>query len=139
MQGFVGFCAVNSVDVCSSAFTDMLKETRKSEKEAGIEVDNNVNAFCKAAVLQGRRGSVMTEYVIQMLGLGICADTIIGEWLRYFATSVFPLFSLSCGGLGGRWERHKRTQTQTHTPTPSLSLSHTHTHSLSHAHTHTHM
>lgn len=52
---------------------------RKYEKEHDIEPDWNVHAFQKAQAIQGQQCSVATEYVIRMLGLDICADTICGN------------------------------------------------------------
>ena len=61
---------------------DDLRELRRLEKEGGVEPDWNVDAFMKAESSEGRRTSVMTEYVIHMLGLGICADTEVGHSMR---------------------------------------------------------
>ena len=36
----------------------------------------------KAASTQGAADSVMSEFIVHMLGLGICADTILGDDLR---------------------------------------------------------
>ena len=59
--------------------TELLAEMRKREKEMDIEPDWNVHAFQKAQAIQGQPNSVATEYVIRMLGLDICADTICGN------------------------------------------------------------
>ena len=64
------------------ACADDLKELRRREKELGIEPDWNVDAFMKAETAEGKRTSVMTEYVVQMLGLGICVDTEVGNAMR---------------------------------------------------------
>ena len=52
---------------------------REYEREHDIEPDWNVHAFQKAQAIQGQQSSVATEYVIRMLGLDICADTICGN------------------------------------------------------------
>ena len=52
---------------------------RALEKEHDIEPDWNVHAFQKAQAVEGQRSSVATEYMIRMLGLDICADTICGN------------------------------------------------------------
>lgn len=44
-----------------------------------VEPDWNVHAFQKAQTIQGQPTSVATEYIIRMLGLDICADTICGN------------------------------------------------------------
>ncbi len=62
-----------------SGVADLLAQMRKYEKEHDIEPDWNVHAFMKAQSIQGQQSSVATEYVIRMLGLDICADTICGN------------------------------------------------------------
>ena len=58
---------------------ELLDRMRVLERENDIEPDWNVHAFQKAQAVQGQRSSVATEYVIRMLGLDICADTICGN------------------------------------------------------------
>ena len=58
---------------------ELLDRMRKLEREHDIEPDWNVHAFQKAQAVQGQKSSVATEYVIRMLGLDICADTICGN------------------------------------------------------------
>ena len=55
----------------------MLAEIRRREKEMGIEPEWNVDALMKAETLEGNRTSITTEFVIRMLGLGICSDTMV--------------------------------------------------------------
>ena len=59
-----------------------LRELRRLEKDRSIEPDWNVDAFMKAEAVEGRRTSIMTEYIVRMLGLGICADTEVGSAMR---------------------------------------------------------
>ena len=66
-----------NVPLCLAA--ELLADLRKREKEMDIEPDWNVHAFQKAQAIQGQPTSVATEYVIRMLGLDICADTICGN------------------------------------------------------------
>ncbi len=54
-----------------------MEELRKREKEQGIEPDWNVDALMKAETLEGMKTSITTEFVIRMLGLGICSDTMV--------------------------------------------------------------
>lgn len=61
---------------------DNLAELRKLEKEMNVEPDWNIDAFMKAESIEGKYKSVMTEYVVHMLGLGICADTEVGNAMR---------------------------------------------------------
>ena len=60
----------------------LLAEVRKREAEAGLEVDPEVDAFMGAEVLEGEPVSIRTEFIVRMLGLGICADTQVGNALK---------------------------------------------------------
>ncbi|KAK9806328.1 hypothetical protein WJX72_010375 [[Myrmecia] bisecta] len=56
-----------------------LAELRRREKEMGIEPEWQIDAFMKASTLKGQRHNIMTDYVLRMLGLEVCADTVIGS------------------------------------------------------------
>lgn len=43
----------------------------------GIEPDWHVDAMMKAETLEGFKTSINTEFIIRMLGLGICSDTMV--------------------------------------------------------------
>lgn len=47
------------------------------EKERGIEPDPDIDAFMKADAIEGKRESIETEYVLHILGLNVCADTMV--------------------------------------------------------------
>lgn len=47
------------------------------EKEQGIEVDPELAAFMRANQLEGKRENVQTEFILHMLGLNVCADTLV--------------------------------------------------------------
>eukprot|EP00897_Mesotaenium_endlicherianum_P002106 jgi/Mesen1/1923/ME000145S01008 len=62
---------------------DLIKELEQRERAAGITPDPNLDAFLKAASLEGRKHSVVTDYITKVLGLDVCADTLVGnEMLR---------------------------------------------------------
>ncbi|KAJ7568866.1 hypothetical protein O6H91_01G050900 [Diphasiastrum complanatum] len=61
---------------------DILSELSRREKLAGIKPDPVVDAFLKASVVQGQETSIMTDYVLKILGLDICADTLVGNGMR---------------------------------------------------------
>lgn len=61
---------------------ELLRKLREAEKAAGVEPDWAVDAFLKAATVSGQPNSVVTEFIVHMLGLGICADTIVGNAMR---------------------------------------------------------
>ena len=47
-----------------------------------MEVDWSVDAMLRSGALAGAQHSVATEFMIHMLGLDICADTIIGNAMK---------------------------------------------------------
>ncbi|KAL4278141.1 hypothetical protein GQ457_03G042110 [Hibiscus cannabinus] len=58
---------------------EMLAELARREKAANIKPDPDIDVFMKAASIQGQETSVITDYVIKMLGLEVCADTLVGD------------------------------------------------------------
>ncbi|KAJ0028865.1 hypothetical protein Pint_35967 [Pistacia integerrima] len=61
---------------------DMLAELSRREKEAGIKPDPEIDAFMKATAVAGQETSLVTDYILKILGLDICADTILGDNMR---------------------------------------------------------
>lgn len=57
---------------------EMLMELLRREKIAGIYPDQELDIFIKAVVL-GQQTSVLVEYIMKILGLDICADTLVGD------------------------------------------------------------
>ncbi|XP_021904036.1 pleiotropic drug resistance protein 2-like [Carica papaya] len=53
---------------------ELLAELLRREKEAGIRPDPEIDAFMKATSVSGQKTSLVTDYVLRMLGLDICAD-----------------------------------------------------------------
>ncbi|CAL5206363.1 unnamed protein product [Lathyrus oleraceus] len=58
---------------------DMLTELLRREKEAKIKPDPDIDAYMKAAALEGQQASVVTDYILKILGLEICADIMVGD------------------------------------------------------------
>ncbi|XP_061982097.1 pleiotropic drug resistance protein 1-like isoform X5 [Populus nigra] len=58
---------------------EMLAELSRREKEANIKPDQDVDVFMKAVAIQGQEASVITDYVLKILGLEVCADTLVGD------------------------------------------------------------
>ncbi|XP_022777146.1 pleiotropic drug resistance protein 1-like [Durio zibethinus] len=58
---------------------EMLAELARREKAANIKPDPDIDVFMKAASIEGQETSVITEYIIKVLGLEICADTLVGD------------------------------------------------------------
>ncbi|XP_076892789.1 pleiotropic drug resistance protein 1-like [Bidens hawaiensis] len=58
---------------------DMLAELSRRERDANIKPDPDVDVFMKAAATKGQEASVVTDYTLKLLGLDICADTMVGD------------------------------------------------------------
>ncbi|XP_058219937.1 pleiotropic drug resistance protein 2-like isoform X1 [Rhododendron vialii] len=61
---------------------EMLTELSRREKEAGIKPDPEIDAFMKATAVAGQETSLITDYVLKILGLDICADIMVGDDMR---------------------------------------------------------
>ncbi|CAH1425582.1 unnamed protein product [Lactuca virosa] len=58
---------------------EMLAELSKREKDANIHPDPDIDIYMKAAATEGQETSVVTDYILKILGLDICADTMVGD------------------------------------------------------------
>ncbi|OMO80595.1 ABC-2 type transporter [Corchorus olitorius] len=58
---------------------DMLVELARREKAANIKPDPDIDIYMKAAAMEGQKANVVTDYIIKILGLEVCADTIVGD------------------------------------------------------------
>ncbi|KAL1557394.1 transcription factor [Salvia divinorum] len=58
---------------------DMLAELSRREKAANIKPDPDVDIYMKAAATEGDEANVVTDYILKVLGLEICADTLVGD------------------------------------------------------------
>ncbi|XP_073317568.1 ABC transporter G family member 39-like [Primulina huaijiensis] len=61
---------------------EMLAELSRREKEAGIKPDPEIDAFMKATSISGQRSSLVTDYVLKLLGLDVCSDIMVGNEMR---------------------------------------------------------
>ncbi|VFQ87368.1 unnamed protein product [Cuscuta campestris] len=62
---------------------EMLAELSRREKAANIMPDPDIDIFMKAAATHGKEANVVVDYIIKILGLEGCEDTIVGsEMLR---------------------------------------------------------
>ncbi|XP_056164531.1 pleiotropic drug resistance protein 2-like [Syzygium oleosum] len=61
---------------------EMLAELSRREKESGIKPDPEIDAFMKATAVAGQEMSIVTDYVLKILGLDICADIMVGDDMR---------------------------------------------------------
>ncbi|KAL6656651.1 hypothetical protein ACP70R_004431 [Stipagrostis hirtigluma subsp. patula] len=61
---------------------DMLSELARRERNAGIKPDPEIDAFMKATAVEGKETNVMTDLILKVLGLDICADIIVGDEMK---------------------------------------------------------
>ncbi|XP_057454235.1 pleiotropic drug resistance protein 1-like [Lotus japonicus] len=61
---------------------ELLAELSRREKEANIKPDPYLDVFMKAAATGGQEVNIVTDYVLKILGLDICADTMVGDEMR---------------------------------------------------------
>ncbi|KAI5058624.1 hypothetical protein GOP47_0026794 [Adiantum capillus-veneris] len=58
---------------------ELLMELSRREKEAGVYPEADMDLFMKATSVEGIKQSLQTDYVLKLLGLDACADTIVGD------------------------------------------------------------
>ncbi|XP_061336750.1 pleiotropic drug resistance protein 1-like isoform X2 [Gastrolobium bilobum] len=58
---------------------DMLSELSRREKAANIKPDADIDFYMKATATAGQESSIVTDYTLKILGLDICADTMVGD------------------------------------------------------------
>ncbi|XP_055830839.1 pleiotropic drug resistance protein 2-like [Solanum dulcamara] len=61
---------------------ELLTELSRREKDAGIKPDPEIDAFMKATAVAGQESSLVTDYVLKILGMDICADILVGDDMR---------------------------------------------------------
>ncbi|XP_048611052.1 ABC transporter G family member 33 isoform X3 [Brassica napus] len=62
--------------------TDIMMEVSKREKDGGIIPDPDVDAYMKAISVNGLKRSLQTDYILKILGLDICAETLVGNAMK---------------------------------------------------------
>ncbi|XP_078168194.1 ABC transporter G family member 36-like [Carex rostrata] len=58
---------------------DMLTELARREKALNIKPDPDLDMYMKASAIGGQEANVETDHIIKILGLDICADTMVGN------------------------------------------------------------
>ncbi|XP_027344150.1 pleiotropic drug resistance protein 1-like isoform X3 [Abrus precatorius] len=59
---------------------DLLSELSRREIAANIKPDPYIDIYMKATASEGQEANqMMTEYILKILGLEICADTVVGD------------------------------------------------------------
>ncbi|XP_062201348.1 ABC transporter G family member 51 isoform X2 [Phragmites australis] len=62
----------------SENWKECLKDLVHLEKERGIRPTPEIDAFMKTASIGGEKHNLVTDYVLRVLGLDMCADTPVG-------------------------------------------------------------
>ncbi|KNA04513.1 hypothetical protein SOVF_198570 [Spinacia oleracea] len=63
----------------SDSFSGYMKELIRLEKETKIHPSPEIDAYMKALSVGGKKHSISTDYLLKVLGLDICADTVVGD------------------------------------------------------------
>ncbi|KAK9281885.1 hypothetical protein L1049_004792 [Liquidambar formosana] len=58
---------------------EMLAELSRREKAANIKPDPDLDIYMKAVATEGQEANVITDYILKILGLEVCADTMVGD------------------------------------------------------------
>ncbi|KAG5525527.1 hypothetical protein RHGRI_031987 [Rhododendron griersonianum] len=62
--------------------SEIMNEVSGREKQAGVFPDPDVDTYMKAISAEGQRNTLQTDYILKILGLDICADTLVGDAMR---------------------------------------------------------
>ncbi|RYQ99046.1 hypothetical protein Ahy_B07g086895 [Arachis hypogaea] len=60
-------------------FAVYTKDLGRLEKDRNIRPSPEIDAFMKASSIGGKKHSVITDYILKVLGLDICSETIVGN------------------------------------------------------------
>ncbi|XP_071724267.1 LOW QUALITY PROTEIN: ABC transporter G family member 31-like [Rutidosis leptorrhynchoides] len=63
----------------SEGYAGYMDDLTRLEKERNIRPIPEIDAFMKASSVRGKQHNVSTDYVLKVLGLDICSDTIVGS------------------------------------------------------------
>ncbi|KAG9154826.1 hypothetical protein Leryth_019541 [Lithospermum erythrorhizon] len=61
---------------------EIMTELSRREKEAGIVPDPDIDTYMKAISVEGQKRTLQTDYILKILGLDICSDTMSGDPMR---------------------------------------------------------
>ncbi|KAK7843637.1 abc transporter g family member 31 [Quercus suber] len=63
----------------SEGFAGYMKDLARLEKERNIRPCPEIDAFMKASSVGGKKHSVSTDYILKVLGLDVCSETLVGN------------------------------------------------------------
>ncbi|XP_058083528.1 pleiotropic drug resistance protein 3-like isoform X1 [Magnolia sinica] len=61
---------------------ELMMEVSRREKELGIVPESDIDTFMKAISVKGLERTLQTDYILKILGLDICAETMVGDAMR---------------------------------------------------------
>ncbi|XP_038702837.1 pleiotropic drug resistance protein 3-like isoform X2 [Tripterygium wilfordii] len=61
---------------------EIMMEVTRREKDRGIVPDPDIDTYMKAISVKGLKRTLQTDYILEILGLDICADTCFGDAMR---------------------------------------------------------
>jgi len=61
---------------------EILEEVSKREKVTGIIPDHDIDLYMKATAVAASEKSLQTDYILKIMGLDICADTMVGDAMK---------------------------------------------------------
>ncbi|KAL4180860.1 hypothetical protein AMTRI_Chr12g268230 [Amborella trichopoda] len=50
--------------------------------QGSIKPDPDIDFFMKAIALEGQKSSILTDYILKLLGLEVCSETMVGDDMR---------------------------------------------------------
>ncbi|KAL9250452.1 ABC transporter G family member 31-like protein, partial [Drosera capensis] len=65
--------------ICENCLLELLLELLRREKSASIKPDEDLDILIKALALGEEKTSLYVEYIMKILGLDNCADTLVGD------------------------------------------------------------
>ncbi|CAI0540631.1 unnamed protein product [Linum tenue] len=63
----------------SEGFAGYMNDLVHLEKERDIQPSPEIDAFMKASSVRGKKHSISTDYILKVLGLDVCANTLVGS------------------------------------------------------------
>ncbi|KAK5818388.1 hypothetical protein PVK06_023324 [Gossypium arboreum] len=63
----------------SEGMAGCMKELTKLETENNIRPAPEIDAFMKASSVGGKKHSISTDYILKVLGLDVCSETVVGS------------------------------------------------------------
>ncbi|KAL4180885.1 hypothetical protein AMTRI_Chr12g234600 [Amborella trichopoda] len=60
----------------------VLAELSRREKDQSIKPDPDIDFFMKAIASEGQKSSILTDYILKLLGLEVCSETMVGDDMR---------------------------------------------------------